>query len=131
MLQLGVAAFCLACSGSDSPAPACSDPGPPAGEVEHGTLTADDCKTITVPSFEVVQAGLFTHCVHCHSAANVGEARNGAPDDVNFDTYASAKAAVLLAFPMVKQRYMPPDGQCVTNAERNRFYEWAVCGTPP
>jgi hypothetical protein len=90
-----------------------------------------DCKKITPPSYSEVASSFFTYCVGCHSAAKAGNDRNGAPSGLDFDTYDHAIVGALPGVAMVKQRKMPyPDGVGPTDAERNLFYEWALCGTP-
>lgn len=102
---------------------------PPPDEVEN---TSPDCTQVTPPTFASLEAGTFSHCVGCHSSTLTGAARSGSPDRVNFDDYADAKAASQLAYVEVKRRAMPyPNGEGITNAERNRLYEWVLCGTPP
>jgi uncharacterized membrane protein len=109
----------------------CGDdgPAPTPDEMEN---PQPDCTKITPPTYEQLLQGTLSHCVVCHSSTLTGDARNGAPDGVNFDSYDAAKLVVQQAYGMVKGHYMPyPDGKGITNAERNRFYEWALCGTPP
>jgi uncharacterized membrane protein len=92
-----------------------------------------DCATLKrVPTFSEAQAGIFSHCVGCHSSSLSGDARHGAAAGVDLDTYDAAKTALPLAIPMVKQHLMPyPKGEGVTNSDRNQLYEWGLCGTPP
>src|SRR5512140_1925737 len=101
----------------------------PPDEAENAS---PDCTKVTPPSFASLEAGAFSHCVGCHSSALTGTARSGSPDRVNFDNYADARAASQLAYIEVKRRAMPyPNGDGITNTERNRLYEWVLCGTPP
>jgi uncharacterized membrane protein len=92
-----------------------------------------DCATIQpVPTFEDLQQGILQICVRCHSAQVSGDARNGAPDFVNFDTYEEAKAVADTASFLVKNRAMPfPDGEGPTEPQRRQLYAWAACGTLP
>jgi uncharacterized membrane protein len=122
----------LACAGVS----ACSDDGSaePHEEVVEDVAEFDgDCTKIPPPpGYAVVASEFFVHCVGCHSSTLPEGARPGAPIAVNFDTYESAKAAALLGAATVKQRLMPyPDGSGLTNVQRNLFYAWAICGTPP
>lgn len=39
-----------------------------------------------------IRAKVLTNCLKCHSSSLSGSNRNGAPPDVNFDTYEAAKA---------------------------------------
>lgn len=108
----------------------CGSPPPPAQDVPE--FDGDCTKVTAVPSYAEVASSFFTtFCVECHSSTKVGAARNGATDGIDFDSYDHAAAAALPGVAMVKGRRMPfPDGAGPTNAERNLFYEWALCGTP-
>jgi uncharacterized membrane protein len=90
-----------------------------------------NCEGVTPPSFAELQSGFLCHCTGCHSSQVTGGKRGGAPSTINYDIYEEAKVAGPLGVANVKQRLMPyPDGKGPTNAERNLFYEWALCGMP-
>lgn len=77
------------------------------------------------------QPFLTTWCLPCHSASVTGDDRHGAPETVNFDTYASTvpwtEAIALVAGD--PEGWMPPAGG-VTDAERAALREWVACGAP-
>ncbi|HEX7671186.1 MAG TPA: hypothetical protein VF395_16445 [Polyangiaceae bacterium] len=106
-----------------------------AQPVDNVPEFAGDCASLkSVPTFREARAGVFSHCVGCHSSSLSGDARQMAPATINFDTYESAKNSLVLARPVqiVKGRYMPPPrGEGITNTDRNQLYEWARCGSPP
>lgn len=93
-----------------------------------GGLPEVDCATVTVPKYSEVT--ILNSCNACHSSALSGEARQDAPDSVNFDTY---EAAVKDAEDAVSEVYggsMPPEGYQVTEEQRQALYAWGLCGTP-
>lgn len=88
-----------------------------------------DCSTATVPTFAQVE--IFSLCTSCHSSAVSGAARQSAPGDVNFDTYAAAKASASSAAGEVNGGEMPPAGHPQPTADqKTALYAWAACGTP-
>lgn len=90
-------------------------------------MPAVDCAAVTPPTFANV--ALFNSCVGCHSAALSGNERFGAPGDVNYDTYAAAVANADHGVHEVESGSMPPVGS-VSEADKQDFYAWAMCGTP-
>lgn len=73
------------------------------------------------------------YCVRCHSAALVGEARNGAPLYHDFDTLlgilqvANHVDAYAAAGPDAVNTQMPPSGAKPTVDERYQLGEWLAC----
>ena len=89
-----------------------------------------DCSA-EVPSFGEVSA--FSEvCTNCHSTTKSGDARNGAPDDIDWDDYDSAKANAEEGAHEVFEGEMPPEGssEMLTAAQKEELYLWALCGTP-
>lgn len=89
-----------------------------------------DCNQ-TIPKYS--QVAIWPQCVSCHSSQRSGADRKDAPADINFDTYAAAKAAAEEAVGEVNEAAMPPDppeSTNVTNEMRTQLYLWALCGTP-
>jgi len=84
---------------------------------------------------------LLTWCTGCHSSHLAADARQDAPDDVNFDTHAHFKPrarqvyerAVLEAHAFVQDPNtgapMPPAG-LPPEADRQRLAQWIACGSP-
>lgn len=101
-------------------------------EEEEGlNLPANVSCTGTIPGFAEVTG--FTKCVTCHDSMKTGSARQAAPPDINFDTYASAKANAEKAASEVNGGDMPPKDSMVapmTDAEKQVLFKWALCGTP-
>jgi uncharacterized membrane protein len=82
-----------------------------------------------VPTFGDLQRGILPICLGCHSAKVTGDARHGAPDGVNFDTYEELAKAAEIASYLVRNRLMPaPDGQGPTEEQRRELYDWTACG---
>jgi uncharacterized membrane protein len=94
-------------------------------------LPSVDCKSgAAVPTFAQVDA--FTTCKACHSSTLSGANRKEAPADINFDTYADAKAHAEKAASEVSGGAMPPADSklTVSQSAKDTLYRWALCGTP-
>jgi uncharacterized membrane protein len=93
-----------------------------------------DCATVaTVPTYS--QVTIFEVCNQCHSTAKTGADRHDADGDVNFNTYADAKASAEEAAGEVNGGDMPPANpgielRAITADEKTALYQWALCGTP-
>jgi uncharacterized membrane protein len=99
-------------------------------EEEEEELPEVDC-TAEIPTFDEVTA--FSEvCTNCHSTTKSGEARNGAPADINWDDYESAKANAEEGAHEVFEGEMPPEesNETLTTAQKDDLYLWALCGTP-
>ena len=71
-----------------------------------------------------------TWCTPCHSASVTGEQRNGAPDEVDFDTLEDVRAwSHRILIQAALSDNMPPAGGLSTT-ERADLQEWIACGTP-
>jgi hypothetical protein len=90
----------------------------------------DEC-TGTVPTFGQVTA-FSAVCTNCHSSTKTGAARNGAPDEDNWDVYATAKAEAAEIAEEVEEGAMPPpdSGFALTAAQKEQLLLWAECGAP-
>lgn len=90
-----------------------------------------DCNSGTVPKYAEVKSGALAKCTNCHSSEVSGVARVDAPANVNFDTFAAAKAEAKQAVIEVNEGAMPPKGFAEPSAdEKSALYKWALCGTP-
>jgi uncharacterized membrane protein len=131
--HLGFWAFTLlALAGAAS----CGSSDTPAGAGEAGKASGATCpsgNTLTYDSFG--RNFMQTYCTRCHSTALTGAARQGAPDDHNFDTLAGIldmpdhidhEAA---AGPAAVNTAMPPDGAKPSAAERQQLGQWLACET--
>ncbi len=90
-------------------------------------IPAVDCATVAVPVFSDVAA--FASCNGCHSSAVTGADRQGAPVNIDFDTYDSAVANIDKAMEEVAEGAMPPNGALAT-ADADALYAWGQCGKP-
>lgn len=86
-----------------------------------------DCTMVTPQTYS--QLAIISVCTGCHSSQLSGASRNGAPGDVDYDTFAEAKAGAEEGAAEVFGGDMPPGGG-VNEADKQAFYEWALCGTP-
>jgi len=118
-----------ASAGSSAPPP---DAGPDAADSAPGPQEepSADCDSGPIPTFDEVE--ILRHCVGCHATTLTGEARKDAPPNVNFDEYDSAVLMAERGALYVFHDVMPPPaaGITVTQAEKDQFYLWALCGTP-
>jgi hypothetical protein len=81
-----------------------------------------------------IRANVFaTNCLDCHASNLTGPARNGAPADVNFDTYeATLKKAGRAIVRAVEEMSMPPADTkpLLNNAQRAAMIAWQSAGFP-
>jgi uncharacterized membrane protein len=108
-----------------------SDPDPKT--LPHGT-TGAECPEGSTLSYESFGKSFFaTYCTRCHSSANVGSARRGAPEGYDWDDLAKIRAhasqidSVAAAGPLVSNTVMPPGDPLPTAAQRARLGEWLAC----
>jgi len=88
-----------------------------------------DCATATVPKFAEMTA--WGKCTNCHSSSLTGAARNAAPEGINYDNFADARANAQTAMHEVYEGEMPLAGSPdLTEAEKTQIYTWASCDTP-
>lgn len=100
-----------------------------ACDADHGhrTVTAElagcgDWETVGQPA-------LLESCTGCHSAGLAGEARHGAPEGVDLDTLAGARAWAEAAAEQVGDGLMPPGGG-MSEDEATALLQWLSCGAP-
>lgn len=106
---------------------ACGDDG--SGN-DAGDVPEVDCDAAPTPKYSEM-ASVWTKCTTCHASTVTGAARAAAPVDVNFDTYAAAKAEAMTAMHEVYEGAMPPTGSpALSSDEEQQLYRWASCGTP-
>jgi len=92
------------------------------------TLSGADCSQ-SVPTYS--ELTIWPLCTVCHSSSLSGSARQGAPANVNFDSYAAAARAAGEAVTEVSAGRMPPSGETQpASAETAALEQWAQCGTP-
>jgi len=97
---------------------------------EEAELPEVDCSG-TIPTFAQVDA-FSDVCTNCHSTGLTGALRNDAPEDINFNDYASAKAHAEKAAEEVFEGAMPPadSSEMLEEAQKEQLYLWALCGQP-
>lgn len=77
-----------------------------------------------------------SYCTRCHSSALTGEARNGAPEDDNWDVLAKVRDEADDIDEMAGANgtrvhtEMPPNPPLPTDEERRKLSEWLACGAP-
>ncbi len=101
-------------------------PSPTASTGDSGT-PVDPCGD--APEWGDAQGYLRTWCLPCHSDTVAPEERQGAPDDVNFDTYAQVFAwrTAIEARATGPDADMPPVSGATSKAT-TRFAHWLECG---
>ena len=92
------------------------------------TLSSVDCSA-SAPTFG--ELTIWPLCTICHASSLTGSARQGAPSNVNFDSFAAAANQAMSAAVQVSAGDMPPPGEAQpTSAQKTALYQWALCGTP-
>lgn len=89
-------------------------------------LPVECSDTITYET--VGQPFLRNYCTSCHSSSLPSGKRYGAPLDVNLDSYNSAKQFALRSYVRAVHFEDMPAGGGVSEPERQRFAQWALCG---
>lgn len=94
---------------------------------DKGGVDQIDCASADVPAFADVS--IWPSCTGCHASTLEGADREGAPVNINFDVYETAKTYADDASNEVAEGGMPPSGS-VTEEQKQSLYTWAQCGTP-
>ena len=89
------------------------------GDIENNQLTY--C--------EAIEPILTASCTMCHSSSLSGSDRNGAPTDVNLDTYTGAKGNAQAANARIQAGTMPPAG-ALSAADKAMFQGWVALQMP-
>jgi len=111
--------------------------GPDDHNAEVGPMTGATCpdgSTLTYDSFG--KKFMQDYCLGCHSSSVKGAARNGAPDDHNFDSLAEISLLknhideLAGSGPEATNDIMPPAQvtKKPTLEERKKLSEWLACG---
>jgi uncharacterized membrane protein len=104
---------------------------------EGGEATGVTCptgSTLTYQNFG--QAFMSTYCLRCHNETLTGDARHGAPSDVNFNTVEKIRAEsheideLAGASATITNASMPEDGEKPSVEDRRKLAEWLACGAP-
>lgn len=106
------------------------------GDDPQGVDTGSTCPPADPPDYASFGATFFqTYCLDCHSELLRGDARNGAPVTIDFDTRSLVRMSTSnidkqAAFgPAAMNRLMPPPDHTVvpSDAERVRLGEYIAC----
>jgi cytochrome c1 len=104
---------------------------------ELGTPTQAVCpttQTLTYTNFG--QAFMASYCLRCHSESVMGDARNGAPTDHNFDQLDVIRSLAghideyAGSGPAATNTVMPINEPRPSIGERQQLSEWLACGGP-
>jgi len=108
-----------------------------AGDSGEGTPSGAECPEESSLTWETFGENFMaSYCTRCHSGSLSGSARNGAPNDHNFETlqlvqdqleHIDTQAA---AGPSAVNEEMPLGAPMPTEAERRQLGEWIACGAP-
>ena len=97
-----------------------------------GGSTADPCRD--APTYtRNVQPLIETACLGCHSQRLSGEARKGAPEPLNYDTFELIEPDIIAFANAFTSGAMPPadSGITVSRDERSIVSSWRRCGFLP
>jgi uncharacterized membrane protein len=115
--------------------PGCSSDSDAHSESE-GVATDATCPPGSALSYETFGRDFMTsYCTRCHSSSLSGPARNGAPNDHDFDTFEGIMAQAehideyAAAGPSATNTEMPPSGAAPSEDERLKLGEWLACET--
>jgi len=87
-----------------------------------------NCEINEAVSYDGQVSTLFDkYCTRCHSST--ASNRNGAPADVNFDTFTDASTSAERANGRIQAGTMPPNGGAVSTADRCAFQAWIDQGS--
>ena len=93
---------------------------------------ADFCSDAPTFTNQIRPTIVEEKCIQCHSAALEGTARNGAPVDLDFDTYESTEPYLAQFADAISSGREPPmglDPPLITTAEeRDLVSRWRTCG---
>lgn len=89
----------------------------------------DFCERPSVSDGSVGRSFLLSHCTACHSSENAGKERNGAPEELNYNSHAAfmENLARVQANCAVETTHPCND---VTPREVEDFLGWIECGAP-
>jgi uncharacterized membrane protein len=108
-------------------ATSCGDKQDPFRSDLGGTIGEEE-RPITYESH--VREILERHCTRCHAADRQGLARQGAPADVDLDSYENAVEHAERANVRIQSDTMPPGGGELDDRERALFQAWIDDGMP-
>jgi hypothetical protein len=98
------------------------------GSDEEDELPEVDCSG-TIPTYAQLKTGALTKCLPCHTSTVTGAAHLG-EIGVDYDMFALAKANAEKGAEEINEGAMPQQPYTMSDAEKQEFYKWALCGTP-
>jgi uncharacterized membrane protein len=108
-----------------------------SGAEEEGTPSGAVCATDSTLTWDNFGKGFMdSYCIRCHSTKLTGSARQGAPNDHNFDSVELLRDEIdhtdeqAAAGPDSVNTAMPIGAPTPTEAERRMLGEWLACGAP-
>ena len=103
-----------------------------AAITQVGACGADDtrvCDTPAVVTYEGhIASFLSQYCTRCHDSSISGSARNGAPADRNYDTYAGIEPLAKLANKRILEGTMPRGSPIPAQCDTQLFARWVDQG---
>lgn len=112
----------LACTSAPGGTGTAGAPAPPQDTGQAACPPDLDWERVAAPL-------LLGQCGACHSSRLQGEARWGAPEEVDLDTLDGARLHGEAALARMSSGTMPPGGG-VSAGELERFSRWLDCGAP-
>ncbi len=100
---------------------------------DNGTANPGDCDTLATVWGGDAELFFESYCLECHSTALTGDARQDAPNSINFDTYSDLTANDLEEVEgEIDGGAMPPEESSAqpTSAEVETIVTWLACGAP-
>lgn len=110
----------------------------PSGcEEDEGTPSGATCPEGSTLTWDNFGKGFMdSYCTRCHSTTLTGAARQGAPNDHNFDSVELLREELdhtdeqAAAGPTSVNTLMPIGAPTPSQAEREQLGEWLACGAP-
>ncbi|MEJ7597458.1 MAG: hypothetical protein WKG01_06070 [Kofleriaceae bacterium] len=105
-------------------------------DTPQGQLTQSACPPVDPPTYTSFGEPFMTrYCIACHAQTRTGDAREGAPPTIDFDTQSllrqhTSRIDKQAAFgPAAQNRLMPPGDfdPTPTDEERTRLGEYIAC----
>ncbi len=104
---------------------------------QEGTPSGAACPNDSTLTWDNFGKGFMdSYCTRCHSTNLTGAARQGAPNDHNFESVALIGEQIdhideaTAAGPNAVNTAMPIGSPTPTEAERRMLGEWLACGAP-
>ena len=98
------------------------------GSEEEVDVTACNADTVSYDIY--IQPLVANNCLGCHSSSVEGDDRNGAPSNINFDSYDELSSYAATAVARVVAGTMPPEGEsapaigALSQDKRDCFAAW-------